>query len=312
MCGIAGIIPSETSIQLTLDRALEMRRRLEHRGPNDWGVGVGMTDRATDQQVPANVTPFRSVRPVALVNTRLSILDLSPAGHQPMSTPDRRYWIVYNGEVFNFAELKRELESKNYRFCSRTDTEVVLRLFEVYGIEAFQKLNGMFAVAIWDAHTGELYLARDRFGIKPLYYASVRGEFLFASEMKALLAVHKLTTMDLTALHQYLTFLHVPEPNTILAGIKKVQPGTCMQISSGNTNNPQETSYWVPTLQPDPSISYPDAADAVRDKLQTAVRRQMIADVPVSAFLSGGLDSTSIVALMLRNNTLPLVVHAAG
>jgi len=295
-----------------LEQALEMRRRLQNRGPDDWGVGLGVSPPATDLRLPSNVTVFQSARPIAIVNTRLSILDLSSAGHQPMSTPDRRYWIVYNGEVFNFAELRRDLESKNYHFLSKTDTEVVLRLFEAYGVAALQRLNGMFAVAIWDAQRGQLYLARDRFGIKPLYYAYADGDFLFASEMKALQAVHRVATINTDALHQYLTFLHVPEPNTILAGVRKVKPGSWLRICAGKMNEPDENPYWIATPQPISSIPYRDAADAVREKLQTAVARQLVADVPVSAFLSGGLDSTSIVGLMLKNNTPPHAVYAAG
>jgi asparagine synthase (glutamine-hydrolysing) len=188
MCGIAGILCGDRGQTIDPGVVTAMCRDLFHRGPDDWGVAIGMPhENAVAGTVPEKTRRFVSPAVVGLGNTRLSIIDLSDAGHQPMATEDERAWIVYNGEVYNFQELRTALVAKGHVFHSRTDTEVILRLFETAGPDCFRQLNGMFSVAIWDNHERALYLARDRFGVKPLYYVAGTDRFAFASEIKALL-----------------------------------------------------------------------------------------------------------------------------
>lgn len=279
MCGIAGILNGGSPELLE-----RMLRRLAHRGPDDWGI----------QWFPDH----RS----GLAHRRLAILDLSPAGHQPMANQQGTRWITYNGEIYNFRELRAELERRGYRFRSQTDTEVILAAYDEWGVECLRRFNGMFAFGIYDVQTRELFLARDPLGIKPLYYVQ-RGElFAFASEAKALLLVDNAEVVpDDDALLSLLIFLWVPEPKTGFCGIFKLPAGHYAIVRDGKLRIEE---YWdVPLPGPEGLLSYRRESEYVehlRILLERAVARQMISDVPVGAFLSGGVDSSLVVALMRR------------
>jgi asparagine synthase (glutamine-hydrolysing) len=291
MCGIAGAInwgDSEVLARMTDLQA--------HRGPDDRGVW---------EQVLPDGTRF------GLGTRRLAILDLSPAGHMPMSNDDGTIWISYNGEIYNFAELRQKLESKGHRFRSHTDTEVIVRLYEEEGPDCVKHLEGMFAFAIADLRSSNrcptLFLARDHFGIKPLYYIHQGHRFAFASEVKALLQLPDVQAkMDLEALHQYLTFLWVPDPLTMFRGIYKLPAGHYALFRNGDLDIVQ---YWNLSFPPaDVEYQHTEAelVDQLRERFHRSVRAQMISDVPLGAFLSAGLDSSSIVAMMAQESGEPV------
>lgn len=287
MCGIAGSLNWGDSA--TLARMCDVQT---HRGPDDYGLW--------ETEIPDGGW-------VGLGSRRLAILDLSSAGHMPMSTPDGRLTITYNGEIYNYRELRRELEAAGYTFRSNSDTEAVLYLYREYGVESLSRLNGMFAFAIWDEERQQLFLARDHFGIKPLYYCHQGERLSFASEAKALLTLPGMRrAVNLTALHQYLTFLWVPDPLTMFDGIFKLPAGNYALYSRGRL---QVQRYW--------NLKYPDAghnfkaneADLVaelRARFSASVRAQLISDVPLGSFLSAGLDSSSIVAAMAQAGHKPV------
>ncbi len=289
MCGISGVV--NCGDRETLERMTSMQA---HRGPDDAGVW--------DRKFPDGSY-------VGLGSRRLAILDLSPDGHMPMCNEDRTVWITYNGEIYNFAELRRELESKGHRFASNTDTEVVIHLYEQEGPDCVKRLNGMFAFAICDLRsaTPTVFVARDHFGVKPFYYCHEGKRFAFASEIKALLQVRGIDAeLDSQALHQYLTFLWVPDPRTMFRGIFKLPAGHYAILRDGEL---KITQYWdlsFPNADQAYRRSEADLADEVRERLARSVQAQMISDVPVGAFLSAGLDSSSIVALMRRATDQPV------
>lgn len=276
MCGIAGIAGGGDSETLR-----RMIATLDHRGPDDGGLewfeghGVGLAHR------------------------RLSILDLSAAGHQPMPNARRNRWVTYNGEVFNFLELRAELERHGHRFRSATDTEVILAAYDEWGPDCVRRFNGMFAFAIYDTDTRELFLARDHLGIKPLYYAQRGDVFVFASEAKALFEVDGIERRpDPDAVLSTLLLLWVPEPKTGFAGIAKLEAGHYAVWRDGVL---RMTQYWdVPVGEVSTERTENEYVEELREILERAVRRQMIADVPVGALLSGGLDSSLVVALMRK------------
>jgi asparagine synthase (glutamine-hydrolysing) len=292
MCGIAGL--ANCGDKEVLSR---MTRVQAHRGPDDSGVW--------ERRFPDGSY-------VGLGSRRLAILDLSADGHMPMCNEDGMVWITYNGEIYNFAELRRELQSKGHRFASNTDTEVLIHLYEQEGADCVHRLKGMFAFAICDLRSGrpELFLARDHFGIKPFYY-SVRGRKLaFASEVKALLNVPEIEAeLDLESLHQYLTFLWVPDPKTMFRGIHKLPAGHCAMFRDGELEIYQ---YWDLRF-PRADAAYPrteaDLADELRERFRHSVEEQMVSDVPIGAFLSAGLDSSSIVAMMCRETNQPVKTY---
>jgi asparagine synthase (glutamine-hydrolysing) len=265
-----------------------------HRGPDDFGI---WDKRLADGSY------------IGLGSRRLAILDLSASGHMPMCNGDRSIWITYNGEIYNFAELRQELESKGHRFGSNTDTEVVLRLYEVEGPGCVKRFNGMFAFAICDFRSGmpTLFLARDHFGVKPFYYSLQGRRFAFASEIKALMQVPGIEAeIDHEALHQYLTFLWVPDPNTMFRGIHKLPAGHSAIFRDGEL---VISKYWDLTFPPEDhrySGTEPDLPDEIRERFRRSVKAQMVSDVPVGAFLSAGLDSSSIVAMMAENAQQPV------
>jgi asparagine synthase (glutamine-hydrolysing) len=283
MCGIAGLANCGDSEVLS-----RMTDMLTHRGPDD----SGLWERR-----------FPDGSYIGLGSRRLAILDLSADGHMPMCNEDRTVWITYNGEIYNFAELRQELQSKGHRFTSNTDTEVVIHLYEEEGAACVQRLNGMFAFAICDLRSGspELFLARDHFGVKPFYYAQ-RGRMLaFASEVKALLQLPQIEAeLDLESLHQYLTFLWVPDPKTMFRGIHKLPAGHSARFRDGELRIKQYWDLTFPAADVQCSRSEADLADELRERLRKSVEAQMVSDVPIGAFLSAGLDSSSIVAMMCR------------
>jgi len=253
---------------------------LAHRGPDGEGVRCWDGPRT----------------PAALGHRRLSILDPTPLGAQPMSTPDGRYTITYNGEIYNFPELRRGLEADGARLRSHCDTEVLLGLFSRHGAEALDLLNGIYAFAVWDAEAGELFIARDRLGVKPLYYAERDRTLLFASEVKALLPALGSPRLRTDALADFLTFQWVPDPDTMFEDVMVLPAGHYGRWRDGRL---ELARYWDVSFAPEEG---PEEvwADALRQEFLAATERQLISDVPVGAFLSGGLDSTAIVAGMTR------------
>lgn len=269
MCGINGFNFTDEEL------ARKMNIAIRHRGPDDEGVFV-----ADD---------------ISLGNVRLSIIDLSPAGHMPMTTPDGRFTITYNGEIYNFPELRQELEAAGIVFRSHSDTEVVLHLFAREGVECLKKLNGIFAFAIWDNQRKELTVARDRIGVKPLYYWTDSHRFIFSSEIKGLL-VHDISReLDRTSLNLYFRFLYVKGPRTMFQGIKKLQPGHYLVVRDGEQS---VASCWTPPRPASLFLDREKVMHDVRTLFLDAVRRQLVSDRPVGVFLSGGMDSTAVLAAM--------------
>jgi len=283
MCGISGLVncgDTETLARMTNVQA--------HRGPDD----SGLWERR-----------FPDGEYIGLGSRRLAILDLSPGGHMPMSNEDGTVWITYNGEIYNFAELRRELEGKGHHFRSHTDTEAVVHLYEEYGVDCLNRLNGMFAFAICDSRgvSPKVFLARDHFGIKPFYYSERGGKLAFASEIKALLEVPGIEpSMNMEALDQYLTFLWVPDPITMFDGILKLPAGHYAVWQGGKFKIEQYWDLTFPSAEHRFERTEADLADEIRERFCASVDRQMVSDVPIGAFLSAGLDSSSIVAAMGR------------
>ncbi|HEU5131870.1 MAG TPA: asparagine synthase (glutamine-hydrolyzing) [Pyrinomonadaceae bacterium] len=281
MCGICGVW-GEGRVDISA-----MIGAMHHRGPDDNGI---LEDR--------NVT---------LGMTRLAIIDVSHAGHQPMLSPDNQIRIVYNGELYNFREERTILEKLGYEFRSTSDTEVVLRMYEHYGDDFLLRLRGMFALAIHDKRSGRerLLLARDQLGIKPLLYANVRGRLVFASEIKALLASGLVPPeIDPVALRLLLTHGAIVQPHTILRDVKMLLPGHRLVVNEGQ--EPRVERYWSLDLDRRADLrarSYEEQVDEIRAALEESVRLQMVSDVPLGAFLSGGLDSSLLVALMAKNTS---------
>ena len=275
MCGICGFVGTD-------DRPLieSMSTLLAHRGPDGSGIEVFP---AADRSPPA-----------ALGHRRLSILDTSARGSQPMAHGGR-YWITYNGEIYNFRELRSELEADGFGFRSECDTEVLLAMYARHGEAMLDHLNGIFAFAIWDAARGELFLARDRLGVKPLYHAQEDGVLYFASELKALLPALRPPSLRSSALAEYLTFLWVPDPNTLFEGIQQLPAGHCARFANGELI---VRRYWDPSFAVQDGVPAETWSARVRAVTQDAVRRQMVSDVPLGSFLSGGLDSGAVVATM--------------
>lgn len=256
----------------------QMCSRMVHRGPDDAGT---WTDESSG---------------IGLGHRRLSIIDLSRAGHQPMLNDDGTLVISFNGEIYNYLEHREALEKEGVQFRSRTDTEVILRLYERYGVDAIGKLNGMFAFALWDGRARKLVLARDHAGIKPLYYWTNGTQLLFASEIKALLASPLIPRrLNMSALHSYLGFLWVPGEQTMLEGVRKLDAGQYLEWQDGKITIRR---WFDVAYEPDDTVPESAWVEQVRDTFVRTVRRQMVADVPLGAFLSGGLDSSSIVACM--------------
>lgn len=289
MCGISGVVncgDRETLVRMTRVQA--------HRGPDDSGVW--------DRRFPDGSY-------IGLGSRRLAILDLSPLGHMPMCNEERTIWITYNGEIYNFGELRAELERKGHRFVSHTDTEVILHLYEQEGADCVKRLNGMFAFAVCDLRSGTptLFVARDHFGVKPFYYFQNGERFAFASEIKALLQVPGIEAeVDPQSLHQYLTFLWVPDPRTMFRGIVNLPAGHYGILRNGEFKTTQYWDLTFPAVGERYTRSEHDLAEEVRELFRRSVKAQMVSDVPIGAFLSAGLDSSSIVAMMRQATDQPV------
>lgn len=290
MCGIAGVLEFERGAQPSPEGLRRMAKVLMHRGPDEEG--------------------FYRLGPVGLAHRRLSIIDLA-SGQQPMQSQDKAVCLVFNGEIYNYPELKAGLEQKGYVFRTTSDTEVLLALYLDRGLEAFSEINGMFACAFWDASNGQLVLARDRFGKKPLYWHQDGKRFLFGSEIKAVLAYGGIDRkVDLKALHEYLTHSYIIGDHTILEGIRRVPPAHLLVVRNGETSC---RPYWTFRFQP--ASRLPDESELVErleDLLQQAVRRRLMSEVPLGAFLSGGLDSSAVVALMAQISDRPVRTFTIG
>ena len=290
MCGIVGVAAGAGGTPLDLEAAV---RRLHHRGPDDQGCWKG--------------------EQVQLGFARLSIIDLSPAGHQPMESPDGRYVITFNGEVYNFPALRKELEDAGERFQGHSDTEVLLRLFMRLGLRGcLDKLRGMFAFAVWDKAERRLSLARDRLGVKPLVYAQTERGFLFASEIQGLFALDPALSRepDIGAIDHYLTLQYIPAPLSGFRAVRKLPPAHAMTVRDGRIES--VFRYWDIDSTQSSSLSFSDACEALREQVLEATRLRLVSDVPLGAFLSGGIDSSITVAAMARLGASPLKTFSIG
>ena len=289
MCGIAGFTTysHQTGDQATLQA---MGQAIFHRGPD---AGSEYVDSG-----------------VGLCHRRLSIIDLSAAGTQPMHSDNNDYVIVFNGEIYNFLEHREALINKGYNFNTHTDTEVILALYQEYGVELLEKINGMFTFALWDKKAQSLFIARDRIGKKPLYYTHVNGELVFASELKALLQVDGIEKkVRLDAVYDFFAYQYVPDPKTIFENIHKLAPGHYMEVTKDSFNIKQ---YWDISFANQINDSEANIKASVQKMANDCTKSRMLADVPLGAFLSGGVDSSGVVALMAKNSETPITTCSIG
>lgn len=275
MCGIAGFIYFDKNRSVDPDLMDRMTDALFHRGPDDRGVYISKN--------------------VALGFRRLSIIDLTPTGHQPMSNEDATVWGVFNGEVYNFPELRTLLETRGHIFKGRSDSEVIIHAYEEYGEECVKRFNGMFAIALWDEKKQKLFCARDRAGEKPFFYYIDNEKFIFASEIKSILADSGVRrSIDFNALNSYLSYMYIPEPYSIFQGIKKLPPAHSLVYSDRAI---KISEYWRVPYKDLPARPEAEYAEELKGLLSDAVRIRLVSDVPLGIFLSGGIDSSSIVSL---------------
>jgi len=291
MCGIAGIKTYKSKI-VNRDTIVRMTDSMKHRGPDDKGIYISPEGK------------------VALGHRRLSILDLSPTGHQPMTTEDGEISLVMNGEIYNHEDIKKELLSLGYNFRGHSDTETVLYAYQQWGDEIFVKLNGIFSMAISRLSTDTLTLVRDRLGVKPLYYTYGNSSLLFASELKAILAVEHFDKITPQSLHEFLYFGYAMKDRTMFDGIYEVLPGEKIIVQGEEI---RKSLYWKPEdIVRMPDIQERDAIEKTRDLLEKAVVRQLMADVPVGVFLSGGIDSGAMVAFASKHYGGKIKTYSAG
>jgi asparagine synthase (glutamine-hydrolysing) len=289
MCGICGKINlNDDPVEEALLR--KMASCLSHRGPDDEGTWIRNN--------------------VGLGHRRLSIIDLSPLARQPMSNEDGTVWIVYNGEIYNFPELREDLIKRGHLFRSRSDTETIVHLYEEHGIGCLEHLRGMFAFGIWDAREQALFLARDRVGKKPVYYLHSRNTFVFASEIKSILQDEMVSRRpDCEAIHHYLTYQDVPSPWTAFEGIKKLPPAHYLVLKNGRVETKR---YWKLSYQPKHEMGNEEIKGEIIERLREATKIRLLSDVPVGAFLSGGVDSSAVVAMMSGLVTGPVKTFSIG
>lgn len=289
MCGITGVFEYKRREAIASDLIHKMNETIVHRGPDDEGI---YTDRG-----------------IGLGFRRLSIIDLQ-GGHQPISNEDGTIWVMLNGEIYNYLELRHLLEQRGHRFATHSDTESIVHLYEEFGEACFSKLRGMFAIALWDARTRNLLLARDRVGKKPLFYAASAERILFGSELKTLLAGGASTGgIDPYAVSDYFSFGYIPAPKTIYRSIRKVLPG---HYVVANESGVREACYWDLSFEKIESHTEEEWCEIVRHDLCEATRVRLMSDVPLGAFLSGGIDSSSIVAAMSRIMNRPVTTCSIG
>jgi len=291
MCGIAGFIDRPGTEETRVDELAAMTAAIIHRGPDEEGAMV--TER------------------VALGMRRLSIIDLS-GGSQPIANEDRTVHVVFNGEIYNFAEIRSELEERGHRFETSSDTEVLVHSYEEYGLELTQRLRGMFAFALWDSKRERLVIVRDRLGIKPLYYWDAgRDGFAFASELGSLKALGGFPReVDIAAMADYLSLGYVPDPASIYRGVRKLLPGH--RLVWTRDAGPAIERYWTPIVRERTDLSEEEAAAEIRRLLLESVRYRLVSDVPLGAFLSGGIDSSAVVAAMTQQMDRPVKTFSIG
>lgn len=289
MCGIAGFVNRDSSHVADAALLTHMTRTLTHRGPDEEGYVIS--------------------GPAGLGMRRLRIIDLA-TGKQPIANEDGSVWVVFNGEIYNFSELRRELERRGHRFTTHSDTEVIVHLYEERGADCVQALRGMFAFAIWETTTQTLLLARDRFGKKPLYYAQTAQGLWFGSELKAVLCAPDLAReLDVAALDDYLALGYIPAPHSIFRGVQKLPPACVLELRNGRV---QVRRYWRLRWEAASSLTEQQALEGLQAHLEDAVRCRLTAEVPFGAFLSGGVDSTTVVWLMSRQLREPVKTFALG
>lgn len=290
MCGICGKLHFDPSYRVGLPEIERMAEPIINRGPDDEG--------------------FHFEGNVGLGFRRLSIIDLD-AGHQPLANEDDSIWIVFNGEIYNYQQLRRHLLDKGHRFKTQTDTETIVHLYEEYGPQCVKHLRGMFAFAIWDGREKKLFCARDRFGIKPFFYYLDDQKFVFASEIKSILAEGKIDqSLSLQGLDHYLAFGYSSEDSTIFKHIKKLKPGYSLEIQTGKA--PVFRKYWEIQYQPDHSKSEAEWCELIDQKLSESIKMHLMSDVPLGAFLSGGIDSSAVVAHMSQHSDQPVKTFSIG
>jgi asparagine synthase (glutamine-hydrolysing) len=296
MCGICGVWEYGASGGRVEASLVErMRDRMTHRGPDDAGQMVFDEGRGG--------FGFR----------RLSIIDLSEAGHQPMRGCTPQVWVVFNGEIYNHARLREQLEQRGHLYSSRTDTETILHLYEERGLDFVHDIEGDFAIALWDAAREQLILVRDRIGVKPLYYYQRDGRFIFASEIKAILEHPQVVAeVDEESLYHYLTFLTTPAPRTLFRDIHKIPAGHMLVL--GRDGHARMEQYWdaLPPAEPDAHLSEADHQTEILRLLRASITRRMMSDVPFGVFLSGGVDSSANVALMAEQMSRPVETFTVG
>ena len=288
MCGIVGIVRSDGT---DIDQGLlgQMCESIRHRGPDDDGYYVNGS--------------------VGLGMRRLAIIDLK-GGHQPIHNEERTCWIVFNGEIYNYQELRQKLEKLGHVFYTKSDTEAVVHAYDQYGSDCPKHLRGMFAFAIWDQAKQELFLARDRVGKKPLLYADINGEFVFASEFSALLLHPKLSReVNTEAIHHYLSYMCVPAPLTAYRGIRKLEPGNSLRWRKGEISIQR---YWEPDFSTKLKLDEVEAGERAIEILRDSVKVRLMSEVPLGAFLSGGIDSSAVVALMAEESPGPVKTFSIG
>jgi asparagine synthase (glutamine-hydrolysing) len=289
MCGIAGLVVAPGQPAPAMELGRRMNAVILHRGPDD--EGLHCDERAL------------------LGMRRLSIIDVA-GGHQPLYAADRQVCLVFNGEIYNYRELRADLEKDGCRFATHSDTEVVLQAYLRSGVAALEALDGMFAIALWDKRTQELILARDRFGEKPLYYTHDPRRLVFGSELKSLLQVHDCPRdIDPEGLRAYLAYGYVPSPGSIFNGVHKLPPAHYLRYRDGQVSLQR---YWRPSLARKTSLDEAQAGEKLEELLDRAVASRLVSDVPFGAFLSGGLDSSTVVALMARHMSQPVKTFTIG
>ncbi|MFC1668449.1 asparagine synthase (glutamine-hydrolyzing) [Chlamydiota bacterium] len=288
MCGIFGVVRNNRK-PIDKDRVIKATRLLQHRGPDDEGYYIDES--------------------VGLGMRRLSIIDLDRGG-QPIWNEDKNLCIIYNGELYNFKELRNELLGRGHCFSTESDTEVIIHLYEEFGVNCLEKMNGMFSFAIWNVQTKELFVARDRLGIKPLYYTFYDNTFLFSSELKSIVFfLEELLLLNFYALDAYLEYLYVPSPETIYSGIKKLLPGHYITVKEDTLFLKK---YWDLPQKAEVLDNKKDCFSQIHILLRDAIKKRLVSDVPFGAFLSGGLDSSIIVALMAHEMNMPVKTFSIG
>ncbi len=309
MCGICGIYAFHGPVE-EAGAIVAMAKSLSHRGPD--GQGFFFNSTAVSLPIPDNeLARIDGHGDVILGHRRLSIIDIA-GGHQPLANEDDRVWITFNGEIYNFQEIRGQLEAAGHTFRTNCDTEVIVHAYEEWGRQCVQRLRGMFAFAIWDSHTGTLFLARDRIGIKPLYYYLDAEKIVFASEIKAILQDNTASRqVDEEALCDYFSLLYIPAPKSIFKGIKKLPPGHTLTIRNGHPCDPE--IYWdISFSQVNTALTEREWCERIIEKLRESISIRLVSDVPLGAFLSGGVDSSAVVALMSSLMNEPVKTSSIG